>query len=362
MCKKKPAVKFAYRYVPLYALPDAQTFIDALARSESSVILELMAHIVDPDASIACSVEAEFYSEPEIRRIKKIGEFQADEVELILKLANRMDKLNRTRVKVANDPTHNGTRLSGEKEERKQEHPIAKISSMEASRLLDRDSLWSQCGVFIDIEFSPHIEAIDGPIDQEAKDFHGAGGRAIDVGDEMAGTMRHQRAKAGFCDRGIPLALAQRDIPLALDLAAQQLGKQNIFGREGQFAVSFIRELRFYGHGQHGKPAKGIEAGFAFDGSMIETSLLEDPSQKKLFSRVHKYMAPGSSVVFEGCDTGDGAAGRAFMKAIGEIFFAPHNWGYVRANTEVTSIDPVNKIAGFRDGKPRTLMWPNDLV
>jgi hypothetical protein len=361
MCNRKPAVPLSYRYVPLYALPDAQTFLEALAVSQKPAILQRMAHIIDPDASMAALVEAEFFADPEVQKFKGIPDVQSDEIELIVKLSEAVDTTNRKRVRAINDPKGNAGRIQGEADQAKTDHPIAKTFTMESSRLGDLEDLWQHCGVAIDLEFSPHVESVDGPIDKEAAEFHG-GGRNIDVGDVMAAEMRPLREAAGFCDRALPLALAQRDIPGNLEALAMTLGKTGLFAREGAFAVSFIREIRFYAHGQHGKPDKGIEAGFAFDGSMIETSLLEDPKQKKIFENVHKFMAPGSSVLFEGCDTGDGAAGKAFMEAIARIFFAPHKWGYVRANTEVTSIDPVNKKAGFRDGKPRTLMWPNDFV
>ena len=134
--------------------------------------------------------------------------------------------------------------------------------------------------------------------------------------------------------------LAQRDIPAQLEAVARQLGGTGLFAREGPLAVSFVRELRFFGHGQHGRfdPKSGttIHAGFGFDGSILETPVLLESSQKKLFKKVPKFMAPGSSTLFEGCDTGDGDLGKKFMKAIGELFFGAEKWGYVRANTVVT--------------------------
>lgn len=355
-----------YRYVPMYAFPDATQFVQRLAPLHSGTILRRMAHIVDPRASLRIDVEAEFLSDPEIREHFGLPPESAAALAQIQKVAAALDEITRRRVKASNDPVKNRLRVEGEKKQADVSHPIATVSSEERERLDDQQELWTLCGVSIDIEFSPHAEVVDGPVDSEAEEFHKnvTGGRHIDTGDELAAKMRQERIKEGFCDFAFPLALAQRDIPAQLEAVARRLGGTGLFGREGPLAVSFVRELRFYGHGQHGRvdaeSGKTIHAGFGFDGSIIETPLLLDSTQKELFKRVPAFMAPGSSVLFEGCDTGDGDLGKEFMKAIGHLFFGAEKWGYIRANTVVTHLDPINRLAGFADGRPKTYMWQND--
>ena len=355
-----------YRYVPVYAFPDAVSFVVTLSPMNSSTIRRRMAHIVDPRAARRIGVEAEFLADPEVREIIGLPPESATAMAEIKKVADLLDKTTRRRVELSNDPTKNRLRIEGEKKQADHAHPIAHVSDVEQQRRQDQQDLWARCGVSIDIEFSPHAEAVDGPVDSEAEEFHNrvTGGRNIDAGDELTAKMRRERIKEGFCDFAFPLALAQRDIPAQLEAVARQLGGTGLFAREGPLAVSFVRELRFYGHGQHGRfdPKSGttIHAGFGFDGSILETPVLLESSQKKLFKKVPKFMAPGSSTLFEGCDTGDGDLGKKFMKAIGELFFGAEKWGYVRANTVVTHLDPINRLAGFADGSPKTLMWQND--
>jgi len=77
----------------------------------------------------------------------------------------------------------------------------------------------------------------------------------------------------------------------------------------------------------------------------------------EVFRDVPKLMAPGASVLFEGCETGEGAGGTDFMKAAAALFFGDEKWGYVRAHTQKTETGSfVHHGLQLHDAK--VLRWP----
>lgn len=298
---------------------------------------------------------------------------------LVEKACKSLLKRVRVRRERANDLGVNKARLDGEALQRKDEHPLSKISAREKERSIHADRLWSDCGVLTDVEMSPWVESVDGTLekDQEALEHIALNGsRKIDSVDELAAKIRKSRQAVHMSSFEFPLAIAQRDIVLNLALVARALADRGSFGVfpgeirvgptrvDGPFALSWIRELRFFGHGQLGRAAKegvaAVPAGFGFDGTMLTTDVLSHPDTRAVFAPVSFFMAPGSSVLFEGCDTGSGSEGRAFVEAAAQAFFGKQKWGYVRANTVVTSADPIAVERGIRDGAPVTLKWPDD--
>lgn len=368
-----------YVYVPLTVHHDPRRAVQELIEMDEHASLDQLVQMVDPVAFERLADTADsILNKPSIQ-----ASAEPETIERLEMLRNQCQgglQMTRERTKAKNDTARNGRRIHGERQQQEVQYEISRVSKREAERQRHATRLWKDCGICIDIEFSPWIRGDDKDaslMDQEAIDYHGDGGRRIDGNDVSAGRVRRARHAAGMCDYAVPLALAQRDIARSLSIIARLLVSENLHGTiagplrvpsmghvNGPFATSWLREARFYAHGQLGKPANGehaaIPAGFAFDGGMLQTDIMSRTETREAFAPVREFMAPGSSVILEGCDTGSGALGKAFMREIARCFFGEEKWGYVRANTIVTGLSPVNPQMGFQDGQPVTHKWPDD--
>jgi hypothetical protein len=150
-------------------------------------------------------------------------------------------------------------------------------------------------------------------------------------------------------------------VPIHMSSIGRDFASSGIFGAVGSssspIAVSWVHEIRFYGHGKAG--TEGRSASFKFADSETFTSGLRDPHRIMRFRAMRNVMAPGASILLEGCETGRGAAGKSFLGALGELFFGSEKWGFVRASTgEITFT--ANIWEGPIPVDPITLKWPDD--
>ncbi|MEM7158639.1 MAG: hypothetical protein AAF799_37710 [Myxococcota bacterium] len=277
------------------------------------------------------------------------------------------------RIAFENDEGRNGRRIQGELDKKESDYALNKTSAREAERVRHRERLWKECGISGDLEFSPWIEQIDGSLahDTEAQEYFAKlGGRTIDNVEVSTAKMRRKRHQAGYTRQQCPLALAIRDIVRWLNGVSAENAKAGFFETvpelfvgvdeiwaEGPFALSWVRELVFYGHGRYGETD---EAGFKFDSSMLTTSVFNEPKTQAELAHVSLFMAPGSSILLQGCDTGYGARGKEFMHAFARCIFGKDKWGYIRANRYISEVNENTLIMGYKPGSPVTYKYPDD--
>lgn len=248
----------------------------------------------------------------------------------------------------------------GEKEQLDNEESIGfdSMTPAEQARRLHARRLWDFCGVRGQIEFI-------------------AFPKSADQAEMQLIEMLSLRKQALFHDLGVPLRDGAIEYQPGVPVDSRgfdevpnwlaKIGRDLAAIRAGQFgvdtlgdkplAVSCLHELRFYGHGHAG--SGGSEAGFKFADKVLSTSDLRSPLRVSAFAAVRATIAPGASILLEGCETGRGTAGKAFLKALAELFFGSFKWGFVRASTQPIIMSPYLR-EGPLPGSPVTYQWPDD--
>jgi hypothetical protein len=251
------------------------------------------------------------------------------------------------------------TREEGERNQlAAEEHPslIKRMTEPELERRFHAKKLWELCAVRYQEEMIAFPQVADDAerqlpamIEARAEAKYLDGFTLLREGTEQKkdGTTIERR---GF-----------DEVPVHLISAGRKLAGSGIFGVVGTasapLVLSCVHELRFYGHGKAG--GEGREASFKFADNETFTTALRDPHRIMRFRAVRNMMAPGASILLEGCETGRGAAGKAFLKALAELCFGSEKWGFVRANTEEITGSVIPK-TGLDPGDPVTLKWPDD--
>jgi hypothetical protein len=293
---------------------------------------------------------------------KEVGAVAAELREMVVQ-----QKLITTRRRTAvvvleprkNEKKRADTREAGEEEQfAEEEHPslVAGMTDREIERRFHARKLWDICAVRYQQEMIAFPQFADGA-------------------EQLLFEMIEQRAKAKYLDSFSLLreevvkeedgSTSERrgfdDVPGQMTSVGRTFAALGLFGVVGNssrsLALSCVQELRFYGHGKAG--GEGREASFKFADSETVTSALRDPHRLLRFRAVRNIMAPGASILLEGCETGRGAAGKAFLKAMAELCFGPEKWGFVRASTRGITSTTMLK-AGLVPGDPVTLKWPDD--
>lgn len=215
-------------------------------------------------------------------------------------------------------------------------------SEREKQRQREADRLWKRCGVAVDIETYPAGE--------EAKENS-------EVSLKERAELRKERH---FCDYAVGIVHNQL-FPAQVLQCARNAWQDFPVLRDPfslyDYAVCFVRELRFSAHGFPGR--EGKPAGFVFGGEFTDEPQARLDDMKHAYAIMPYFMAPGSSVLFDGCYVGQGEAGKSFLAALGELIFGPYKWGFLKANqTEATA--PVYKYYPLELGNPMTYRWPDD--
>jgi hypothetical protein len=216
-------------------------------------------------------------------------------------------------------------------------------SQQEFSRRFEADRLWEQSGVTIGIETYP--DGGDENLETEEKQLK-----------DMVKTRHH----AGLCD--IPIAISHFSfIALQIRVSAIVTWKdapvyRDPFGLYNE-AVCFVRELRFSAHALPGSDTE--QAGYVFSGEFVDEDQLRSPDAIAAFRDTPKYLAPGASVLLDGCKVGRGPAGKSFMGAFADLLFGSHKWGFIKGNQISTERGPI-PTHPLPPKEPVTYRWPDD--
>lgn len=198
----------------------------------------------------------------------------------------------------------------------------------EVERRFAADDLLRKCAVFYDLETFP-------------------AGRDVGSDEVQLKGMVDARKRRGFCSEALGL---EHVTGIARHLgAAMERG-----------AVCFVREIRCAGHGM--APADELSSAFVFDGGYTDLADLRHPEIAGRFADVWRYMAPGASIIFEGCNVGRGEGGRQYLGAFAELVFSKRKWGFVRANRTSTQLPITDTWRGLPPGDPVTYRWPDDFA
>lgn len=150
------------------------------------------------------------------------------------------------------------------------------------------------------------------------------------------------------------------DVPVVLGATGRKLASEGGFAtsNEGRpIALSCIQEIRFLGHGSAG--GDGVPATFKFSDSETTAQDLLEVQRNLRFQVVRTVIAPGASILVEGCETGRGPAGKTFLAALARLCFGDSKWGFVRASTESITVGVI-PAEGPIPVRPVTLKWPDD--
>jgi hypothetical protein len=258
----------------------------------------------------------------------------------------------RERIAVANQDPIMSKRREGEAADVEtfgEEDHIEPPSGSELMRRFEAERLWRRSGVFFTVETFANKP----------------GEKKVDTVDKELGKLAEARMKALRIDYTIDIKRLL-DFPTDVARAARTVWELMPAYRDPfeqyPVAVSFIRILKFTGHGNAGDTAEKPEASFGFEGQFTPTTMkdLESAAVAAAFKSMPLFMAPGATLHFDGCELGRSEKGKVFMGKVASLVLGRHKRGFVKANTIqvqpgfTTGVNPVHA------GKPVTYRWPQE--
>lgn len=333
-----------FTFIPSTMPPRCETAINKLLIRKEPEVRTMLAHVVDYAAL------SEMRSALHAWRSENAKE--REKVKLVADVVEEQLTRIRLRHKKLHESGEAATRRGGEARQREIELSVLKGSKdtpRERQRLFAQHALFDQCAVSCDIDTFP------------AKPAEG------DNAEQNLLKIAASRIPKGFSEHALrldsPAQLFSELMSISLDLAAKTF--YPVEPDRPNEAVSFIRELRFFGHGKAGTDQTqptfwlcGLQNPETID---MEWFIDAEGNFEESFDTVRRYMAPGATIGFEGCEIGKGAHGKAFLALVGARFFGGQKFGFLKANQAETFSLPANPEEGLPSIDPVTYKWPDDL-
>ncbi|MEZ5357235.1 MAG: hypothetical protein R3F48_00300 [Candidatus Zixiibacteriota bacterium] len=342
---------YTFTYIPSQIPPRAERAINKFFSMNESGIRELMAHVVDYRALIDLNTAVNAWpteSKAEIEKLKVLSQAIAQQLGAI-----------RSRRKAVFETAAKATRREGEERQRVLEHLYKHLPAREQERLLHSWRLWDDSAVYVDVDTIPSKPHPDDMAELALKN-----------------KMAPVRVSKGFSHSLFEIdSLAHLEVEL-YSLAEEIAGTGHFGVIKGvaNEAVSFIRELRFFGHGSSGTATKqptfhacGVLSSDKIDISWLLGLAPDDDADAPsadaatVLGQLQNYLCPGATIFFEGCSVGKGDAGKQFLALVGHHCFGDFKFGFLKANTEETFTLSAAPEEGLPPVSPVTYKWPDDL-
>ncbi len=321
-------------YVPsTISVRAERAILKLLADPES--IEERLAHVVDRTALQELRIACEFWP------TKSLPTAEKDALKTIHFATRRFARITEDRTAAVR--SHRAERLEAERKQFEEPRGTLDPSTKdrERERIYHAERLWLECGVTLDFEAVP--------------------GESVDNAEMTLAKIGQARMQAKYCDALIDLRGHLGDLHISFAEVAKDLAGAHLFACPPSVpneAASFIRELRFMGHGFPGTAE--LPAAFGFTGELLDTPSLQEKALIDALGKMKNYLAPRSSIILDGCSTGRGARGKEFLRQLGKLFYGNLKHGYLRANTENVEAPPANFKEGLLTVNAVTYLWPDD--
>lgn len=336
--------RLRYEIIPDLVDDRVEAAVQTLLASDEPDQNDLLLHIVDH--GILAELE-------QALAIKSVADAKHDpRLESLSRRVAAYRQRIRDRIAFANQDPIMSKRREGEAADVEmfaEEDHIQPPSGSELVRRFEAERLWKRSGVFFTVET-----------------FANAPGEGkVDTVDKQLGKLAEARLKALRIDYTIDIKRLP-GFPADVERAARTVWELMPAYRDPfeqhDVAVSFIRVLKFTGHGNAGDTADKPEASFGFEGQFSPSTMkeLESAEVAAAFAPMPTFMAPGATLHFDGCELGRSEKGKAFMKKVASLVLGRHKRGFVKANTIQVQPGFTKGVNPVHAGKPVTYRWPQE--
>jgi|GEM_PF-2900180 len=342
-----------FLFVPSLIPPRVEDAVNALSQMSESRARNLFGHVTDYRALLDMKTGLAAWPTK--------SEAEKEKIKFLFELVQKQLALIRFRKKHLFESGGMATRRKGEDRQRVIEYGFLEShpSGMEDQRLLSSYRLWDDSAVYVDVDTVP----ADPHPQDEAEKF-------------LTMSMAAKRTSEGFSHKVFKLESLLQFSEELLSLA-EEVAKTGHFARsspDSEEAVSFIRELRIFGHGSAGSDDVqatfhlcGVRSADKVDDSWLLGLEPDNPDDaysataEEVLHPLRDYLCPGASILFEGCELAKGDKGKKLMALVGHHCFGDFKWGYIKGNQKET-FKPVGlPEEGLPPVEPVTYKWPDDL-
>jgi hypothetical protein len=341
-------------FIPSVVSLRAEAAIKKLMPSSEDRIRRLMAGLVDYQGCMDLITA--------IKAFRSDNDKQIEKAKLIHDLAVQQLELTKKRRQTLFEFGTLALRASGEKAQRESEEldlTGPNNTPRERERQLRQKQLWDDCAVWVDVDTMP-AKLDDG-----------------DLAEQSLHKVAAARISKGYSEEVLKVSSFASLAEQLLDLSAKtaDLKMYGVDPHSQSEAVGFIRELHLFGHGIAGRAPSADDAGQqpsfwvfgikhptdVLDLTFMSEKIGDDFTAESSLGLLRRYMVPGGSIVFRGCEVGKGDFGKLFLALVGHWCFGPDKWGYLKANQK--NVFP--QATAFEEGPPYrspvTYKWPDDL-